>query len=338
MQGEQSTTLYRKYPYGRLIVTCQDTLLYDGPAPLEIDCVFPFFPYSLYRVPNRFHGYGDVALLKSSQQQMDKNMAQLIDNMRLAVGYLQVPKHEPAWNQVTNEPGQKVPTGIENASTAKWIAPQPINPQLHGMADEMMYRDFQRVSGEPDSSVGSLPTAPEGNASVQARESTRTSRIGKHLKDFNQTWSEVATALYQVMNQLYLGPRNYMVHHSDKSFEAVLIDVSMLPRGLRIRVEADIDSLEKDKLAGQNLVMAMQAGVLPMMPDVLLRSMGTPEAIINEVMQRPEVQMHLAMQQQMALAGVANGATPEGASPGTAQPTGPNTGAPNKPQQEGDGS
>lgn len=114
------------------------------------------------------------------------------------------------------------------------------------------------------------------------------------------------------------------------------MDVSTLPRGMRIRVEADIDALEKDKLAGQNLVMAMQAGVLPMMPDVLLRAMGTPEAIINEVMQRPEVQMHLMMQQQLALSAAANGAPPNGATPGTATPTGPNSGAPQNSDSGGD--
>lgn len=335
-ETEKTTTLSRQYPYGRLIVICQEVLLYDGPTPLEIDQVFPFFPYSLYRIPNRFHGYGDVALLKSNQMQADKNMAQLIDAMRItANGWLQIPKNEPAWQQVTNEPGQKIPVSIENATIARVVSPQGYNAQLHSIADESIYRDFQRISGEPDASVGSLPTAPEGNASVAARESTRTSRIGKHLKDFNRTWSDIATALWQVMNQLYLGPRQYMMQHSDRSFEAILLDVSQLPRGLRIRVEADIDALEKDKLAGQNLVMAMQAGVLPMMPDVLLRSMGTPEAIINEVMQRPEVQMHLAFQQQMALSAMANGAPPNGASPGTAPPTGPNAGAPNNSNQPG---
>ena len=330
-EGEQTTTVYRQYPYGRLIVISQEVMLYDGPAPLEIDHVFPFFPYSLYRVPNRFHGYGDVALLKSSQMQMDKNMAQLIDNMRLSVGYLQVPKNEPAWNQVTNEPCQKVPTGIEHATIARWVAPQPMNPQLHSMGDDMMFRDFQFVSGEPDNSIGRMPTAPEGNASVSARESTRASRIGKHLKDFSQTWSDIATAVWQVMNQLYIGPREFMVQRADKSFEAVLLDVSTLPRGLRIRVEADLDSLDTDKLAGQNLVMAMQAGVLPMMPDVLLRAMGTPEAIINEVMQRPEVQMHM----QRALLMAASGAPPTGASPGQANPTGPTEGAPNNSNEPG---
>ena len=330
--AEQATTLSRQYPYGRLIVISQDVLLYDGPAPLEIDCVFPFFPYCLYRVPIRFHGYGDVALLKSNQMQADKNMAQLIDAMRLtSMGYLQVPANEPAWGQVTNEPGQKIPTRAENANIAKWITPQSYNAQLHSIADESIYRDFQRISGEPDSSVGSIPTAPEGNASVAARESTRTSRIGKHLKDFNAVWSDIATALWQLMNQYYVGPRQFMAQHADKTFESIVLDVSQMPRGLRIRVEADIDALEKDKLAGQNLVMAMQAGVLPMMPDVLFRAMGTPEAIINEVMQRPEVQFHMAQQQAALMATM--GAPPTGATPVQANPSG----SPSSPQNSNNG-
>jgi len=314
----------RMYPYGRLIVFCQDVLLYDGPNPLEINdpWIFPFAVYVKGRVPGEFGGFSDQDLLKSNQMQADKNAAQLFDAMRLtANGWLQVPMGEPEWQHVTNEPGQKVRVRPENAAVARVVGPVGYNGQLHVAAESMVYSDFQRISGQPDQAVTSGPSAPDSATEVKSRDATRNKRIGRELKAFNRFSSDLATLSWQVMVQYYVGPRPFMFSPNGSQFEAVVLDVSTLPRNLHIRVEADIDALEKDKLAGQNLIMAMQAGVVPMMPDLLLRALGTPEPVINEVMNRPEMQIHMMMMQQQAATMMAGGAPPQGQPPNN-QPSG----------------
>lgn len=315
----------RMYPYGRLTVICQDQQFYDGPNPDELDCVFPFGAYGHYRVPGEFHGFSDVDLLKSNQMQMDKNMAQLIDNMRLAVGYLQVPANEPSWGQVTNEPGQKVPTRAENATIARWVAPQPINPQIHFGADNMMFSDFQRISGEPDLAVTQGGSAPDSATEVNSRDRTRNTRIGRHLFNLNQFDSDVASICWQIMNQRYVGPRPFTVSKNGSEFESVMWDVSTLPRNIRIRIESDLDAAEKDKNAAQNTALAMNSGQLPFMPDVFLRALGQTESQITEIMNRPEMKMFtlikMAELETMAMA-VTNGALLQGNTPGQANPTG----------------
>lgn len=328
----------KMYPYGRLTIICQDKQFYDGPNPDELDCIYPFGYYGQYRVPGQFHGYCDGDLLKSNQQQMDKNMAQLIDNMRIAVGYLQVPKHEPAWNQVTNEPGQKVPTSIENSNTAKWISPQPINPQIHFGADQMMFSDFQRISGEPDLAVTQGGSAPDSATEVNSRDRTRNTRIGRHLKALNQFDSDVASICWQIMNQRYVGPRPFTFSQNGSQFESVVMDVSTLPRNIRIRIESDLDAAQKDKNAAQNTAVAMNSGQLPFMPDVFLRALGQTESQITEIMNRPEMKLFtlikMAELEQMAMM-VTMGAPASAATPGQATPTG-SPSSPNQ-NQEGDG-
>lgn len=331
----------RMYPYGRLTIICGDQQFYDGPNLDELDCVYPFGLYGHYRIPGEFHGFSDVDLLKSNQQQMDKNMAQLIDNMRLAVGYLQVPKHEAAWNQVTNEPGQKVPTGIENKDTARWIAPQPINPQIHFGADQMMFADFQRLSAESDIAVTQAPSAPDSATEVSIRDRTRSTRIGRHLFNLNQFDSDVASICWQIMNQRYVGPRPFTFSQNGSQFESVVWDVSTLPRNIRIRIESDLDATQKDKNAAQNTALAMQSGQLPYMPDVFLRALGQTESQITEIMNRPEMQLFVAIKraelEQMAMM-VTMGAPANAATPGMASPTGSPSPPNNNQQQEGDGS
>ena len=133
------------------------------------------------------------------------------------------------------------------------------------------------------------------------------------MRKFNKAWGDIASIAWQMMVQHYVGPRPFMFSPNGSQFESVVLDVSMLPRNLRIRVEADIDGIETDKLAGQNLLMAMQSGMLPPMPDVFLRAMGTPEAVIREVMNRPEVMMHTQMMALAAMSG--QGATGNANSP-----------------------
>ncbi len=313
----------RQYPYGRLIVICQSQLLYDGPNPLEINdpWIFPFAVYVKGRVPGEFGGFSDQDLLKSNQMQADKNSSQAIDAMRVTgVGFLQVPAGEEGWANVTNEPGQKVKVRPENRDTARWITPQSYPVQLHSVVDGMIFSDFQRISGQPDMAVTNGGSAPDSATEVKSRDSTRNKRIGRELRAFNRFSSDLATLGWQVMVQHYVGPRPFMFSPNGSQFEAVMLDVSTLPRNLHIRVEADLDALEKDKLAGQNLVMAMQAGVIPMMPDLLLRALGTAEPVINEVMNRPEMQIHMMQMQMQAAAMAAGGGMPPQGQPGQQGP------------------
>jgi len=323
----------RLYPYGRLTILCQDQQFYDGPNLDEVDCIFPFGVYHHYRVPGEFHGFSDVDLLKSNQMQMDKNMAQLIDNMRLSVGYLQVPANEPAWGQVTNEPGQKVPTRSENAQIARWVAPQAMNAQFHATGDAMMYNDFQRISNEPDMAVTQGGSAPDSATEVSIRDRTRTTGIGAHVRRFNQCDSDVASIAWQIMVQKYVGPRPFTFSMNGSQFESVVLDVSTLPRNIRIRIESDPDASEKDKNAAQNTALAMNNGQLPFMPDVFLRALGQTETQIKEYMNRPEMQLFIQIKQlellamldqaqMMAAAPMTIGAPPDGAAPGQVKPTG----------------
>ena len=327
-QSEEKTVIRREYPYGRLIITCQDVLLYDGPNNIELDCIFPFAVYTHYRDPRSIRGSSDLKLLKSNQNQADKNASRLFQAMALTgQGYLEYPAGEMGYQHASNELGTRIPVKPENSGKARWLTVQGYNVQLHSVADNSIFSDFQRISGQTDQAVSSMPSAPDSATEVKSRDSVRQSRLGSHLEEMNEFSSQMATMQWQAMCQYYVGPRPFMFSQNGSQFESVVLDVSMLPRNLRIRVEADADGMEKDKLAGQNLVMAMTSGVIPMMPDIALRCMGVSESLISEVMNRPEMMMFM---QQTALAAMAGqGATPNGNPPAPPSGAGPQPQAPN---------
>lgn len=327
--AEEYTVITRKYPFGRLIITCQDVLLYDGPSQIELDCIFPFVVYTHYRDPRKIRGSSDLLLLKSNQMQADKNASRLFQAMGLTgQGYLEIPTGEPGWQNATNELGTKIPTKPENMGKARWVTVGGYNVQLHSVADNTIFSDFQRISGQTDQAVSQMPSAPDSATEVKSRDSVKQSRMGRHLKNWTATLSQMATMHWQAMCQYYVGPRPFMFSENGSQFESVVLDVSQMPRNLRIRVEIDIDAAEKDKNLGQNLIAFIQSGGMesPYAP-VFLRLLGTPEAMVNELM---SIQAMVMQQQQvMALAAMSGqGNSPNGTSPAPPVGAGPPQQAP----------
>lgn len=298
----QNQVFTRQYPFGRLIVYAGEVLLYDGENPYALDTVFPFAEYVHYYVPGKFWGFSDVALLKSAQMVADKNMAQALDAQRMtSMGYFEYPAEALAYAQRGNAPGQGFPVPVQYTGRARWLTPQGYNAQLHSMVDEINLRDFERMGGVSDVSTGTSPNAPTSGVEVQARQRAAATRIGMHLKRLNRYRGDLASLVWKVMNQYYVGPRTFMVQQPTGEQEAIAEDVSQLPPGVAVRVDADLDALEKDKLMGQNLTAAIQSGVLtdpkmrPFLP-MYLTSLGLSPTLVRQTIET--VDQVAAMQAQ----------------------------------------
>ena len=151
-------------------------------------------------------------------------------------------------------------------------------------------RDFERMGGVSDVSTGTSPNAPTSGVEVQARQRAAATRIGMHLKRLNRFRSELASLVWKVMNQYYTGPRTFLVQQPTGEHEAIVEDVSLLPPGVAVRVDADLDAAEKDKLMGQNLTMAIQSGVLmnPLMRPFLpmyLTALGLSPTLVKQTVE-----------------------------------------------------
>lgn len=328
---QQNKVYTRQYPYGRLIVYSADVLLYDGENPYALDTVFPFAEFPYYEVPGKFWGYGDLGLLKSAQMVANVNMSLAIDAQRMtSMGYFEYPAEALAYAQRGNQPGQGFPIPVQYTGRARWITPQGFNAQVHTVIDELNLRDFERMSGVSDVSTGTSPNAPTSGVEIQARQRAAATRIGMALKLQNRGRSQLASLVWKVMNQYYVGPRSFLVRQPSGEYEAIVSDVSMLPPGVAVRVDADLDSAEKDKLMGQNLTMAIQSGILqnPLMRPFLpmyLTSLGLSPSLVKETIAVVDQQAAL-MAAQAALA------PPTGTAPAQ---QGPQAGAP--PEQNNGG-
>lgn len=299
------------YPNGRLICITDNALLYDDENPHQLSGVFPFAACEYYRVSGRYWGYGDVALLKRVQQALNKNMSQAIDFMRLAGnGPLEVPAEVPAYRNLGNAPGDQVPVPAPFMGLARYLSPTGYNVQMHQIIDEALRRDMQEVSGVTDVALGIAPSAPTSGVEVQSRQRAASTRLGLHLKALNQYRSDLADIVWQMMNQYYAEPRAYQLRRPSGELEAIVLEVSELPRDVAVKVSANIDQIEKDNLFGQNLMMAVEKGQVPFYADLMLPMMGADPEVAREIQAR--MQSDLQMQQAAMMAG---GAPPQPPSP-----------------------
>lgn len=287
------------YPHGRYIVTCEDGFLFDGPNPDEIDDVFPIAEYDHYRVPHRFHGYGEVQHLRHSQLNANKNMAQLMDYLRTSVnGVLEYPQQADIYKGLGNAPNARIGLPINLIGLARYLPPASFNLQAFVTADETIRRDFQQMSGISDISTGLAPTAPTSGEEVRQRAAFGGIRMGGHRRRLNEYQSVRSTKLFQVLWQHKDTAEYYPIRNADGSVNVEALALQELPRGVRIAISTHPEDLEKNKLTAQVIQQWTQAGLIPFWPDILLPATGMPTYDSMALMQRMEL---AAAQQKKAL-------------------------------------
>ncbi len=236
---------------------------------------------------------------------------------------LEVPSEVPAYRHVGNAPGDLVLCPAAFMNLAHYLSPaQSYNVQLHQILDEALKRDIQEVSGVTDVSSGLAPAAPTSGKEVEARIGAASTRSDLHNSQFNEFESQSLSILYQMMNQFYIEPRAYQVAKVNGELEAIVLEVSQLPRNVRIKVTSSLDQAQKDVNFGQNLMQAVTAGQVGFYPDLMLPLMGASPEVSREIQMRETARLQQIAQQaqlQAAAGGVGGGLPPtQSALPGPA--------------------
>ena len=275
------------YPYGRLVVHCDDGILFDGKNPDEIDEVFPISEYDHYRVPHRFHGYGEVQHLRSTQLNANRNIAQLYDYLRTAVnGVLEYPDRAEIFRNISNLPNAKVGLPVNLIGLARYLPPAPFNMNAFLYAEESIKRDFQQMSGITDISTGVAPSAPTSGKEVQARVAAGGIRMNGHRNRLSAYKTDLLTKHFQMAWQHSKMARFYPVRNSQGAFNPEAIILQNLPRSTRIVVSTFPEDAERNKLTAQVLQEWTAGGVIPFWPDLLLPAAGVPQYDANAIQQR----------------------------------------------------
>lgn len=308
-----------RYPHGRLTVTTEDALLFDGANPDEVDGVFPLAEYPHYRVPRRYWGYGEVAHLKSAQIAADKNVTQLFDFLRTAVnGVLEFPQQAYQYNDLGNTPNFRIGLPPALIGLARYLPPPQFDLRVFDYVDQMVRRDFQTMSGITDITSGIAPTAPTSGDEVEARVEAGTVRMNNHRLRFDQYKSDLYNVIYQMAWQNYREERYFPVSDSTGRIQMIAMEFQKLPRNLRMTVTTKREIVKRSELSIQAMQQLMLTDKIPLMFDILLPMTGMTQDDADTLMSRLQLQAEeqkMAEQQQMQAASTVPAPPPGGPAP-----------------------
>lgn len=276
----------RAYPYGRLIVISGETLLYDGENPYEVEEVFPGAAYHHYRVPGTLYGAGDVALLKSLQEETDATVGQIIDYVRLCVnGPFIYPMGFKSISQLGNGPGERHPGPDQAGWLPQFVTPNGFNVQAYAALIGTLERHFLTVSGVGD--LSGAPSSPAISATEVEVTANRTSnRMKGHAGEFGLFLSRLGSIQYQLMKQVYTTKR-VNLSFAPTHLQSVEIQMQDLPDNVSVTIDLSLEAAQMDKLQKQVLQgFIAQGGLQHPDADLLLETFGASPTTIKELMSR----------------------------------------------------
>lgn len=282
----------RQYPYGRLIVYSGDTLLYDGENPYELEGVFPFAAYRHYRLPGVFPGFGDVALLRSLQEETGTTIGQGVDYVRLGVnGPFIYPSTFKSLTDLGNGPNERHPGPPVAQWLPQFVSPNGFNVQAWTALIATLERKFNTVSGISPLGFGQTSSPPISATEAELAVQGPSNRLKGHAEEFAQFCSDLAQIVYDMGRQYYESTRNVPIQMPgtnvlQPTIKNTEVEWSEL-KPVKVRMEIGLEEAQLDKLHGQVLQgFVAQGGLASPDADILLQRFGLSPAEIRELMQR----------------------------------------------------
>jgi hypothetical protein len=288
-------TIRRAYPYGRLIVTSGDTLLFDGQNPCQLEGCFPFAVYHHYRIPGEYLGANDVELLDSLQDAQNRTVGQIIDSTRLSLnGVFIYPVSCKSFTAMGVAPAERHPCPDNLPWQPHFVSPDSTNLGLAQLALGAIKEQFIVVSGLGGPSLSEVSSPPISATEAEIANARLSDRMKQHAREFATYCSDFAEIGRQLAVQFYGDMEmNVPVTMPNSTVKDVMVEWSNLPN-VRVRVSVSSQESIKDKQVGQNITIGMQSGILDSpYAKLYLELVGASPNQIKEVMDNKALETEL---------------------------------------------
>ena len=209
--GEEGSK--KKYPNGRYIEMCNNTILVDvgdkGDYPFK-DGMFPFARLVDHMVAREFWGIGEVEFLKSAQMSLNKSISWILDSLD-STG-------KPIWvvdvqsgvdtDNLTNTPGLVVE---KNAGTEVRREPGlPVPPSIFNVFN-LLKGSFDQINGLGELSQGQKPAGVTSGAAIESLQEAAQTRIRQKARNLETFLRQVGHLMVSRIMQFYKVPRMFRV-------------------------------------------------------------------------------------------------------------------------------
>lgn len=196
----------KKYPKGRKIVTAGGILLEDSEIKYD-DGKFPYARLINDVIPRSFWGDGEIGLLKSPQDIINKTCSYMMDYLIIMCNPVWVIDSEAQVDvdNITNEPGMILLKKKGGEARREQGVPPP--PFIQNMMQYFMSDVFAKLSGQNEISQGALDKSQlSGEAISQLTEASQT-RLRAKARNLDQYLNQVGQLMVSRILQYYNLPR-----------------------------------------------------------------------------------------------------------------------------------
>ena len=241
-----------RYPNGRIITFCGQTILRDVPNPYP---GFPFVKFTANPVPGSFFGKSDVRDLAPVQENADMIMQQIIANMRL-VGNARLIYEEGAITDpenITNAVAEKIQ--VTHIGGVQFVPPQAAAADGYHVYDRMMQLGDD-ISGIHEVSEGKeAGSVQSGRAIISLQEGTNR-RIRPSARFFEGFLKKAGEKILWLILKHYKKGRVYRFGHGRRESSILPVDLSLLGITFDIAIGPN-STLPADRTAKANLALAL---------------------------------------------------------------------------------
>lgn len=236
----------QKYPYGRMIVECEGTILYDSPNPYRM------FPFADVHCTPPIQGFWNPPALKftaSMQSTAQELLNQLLDNAaRLNKGMFFIKENTQISLEEFGGVAGEVHVIPANSDVPTQLMPQPFPPQMTDLPFKVL--EYQKeIQGFNEARMGNVKG---GNVSSSLLEGATVSSMGitrLRTKLLGKAIQRASEVVLTTMQDYYLEPRYYLDHFgveklmADDIKEASYLKLEPMNRD-RLSIHLDPGSIE----------------------------------------------------------------------------------------------
>ncbi len=238
--------MIKKYPYGRMIVECEGTILYDSPNPYRT------FPFADIHCTPPVQGFWNPPAMKftaSMQSTAQELLNQLLDNAaRLNKGMFFIKENTQIDLDNFGGVAGEVHVIPANSEVPTQLMPQPFPPQMADLPFKVL--EYQKeIQGFNEARLGNVKG---GNISSSLIEGATQSSMGitrLRTKLLGKAIQRASEIVLHTMQDYYLEPRFYLDHYGvEKLAEDDIRETKYLKfepfRGENVRIQLDPGSIE----------------------------------------------------------------------------------------------
>jgi hypothetical protein len=244
----------KKYPQGRVIITANKILLYDGALPMQWmikNKKFGLVRYTFLELGERFPGRTYVEDMIPPQVEYNRITSRIQDYInRFAGKWITAKGHKLSQSAINSETNEVVEyEAVPGASEPHMVAP-PALPAYIGQQRENLYRDMQDISAQHEISKGNVPAGITAGVAISLLANQDLTQYAPVHSRFADCEAEAAHYILETVKEKYTEPRKITImgensEYMVKDFTAM----DDMPTDIEVQKGSGMPSMKEAKQA-----------------------------------------------------------------------------------------